>query len=106
MVQAHFLPLAIDRLNLFAKQAQIIIVSPGVEDHVLAACHDQANTDVIQEGLGVGSRDAAFVTEEPCTRRQDEGQFMNSRQIGVGSRQHLEDHWDTVSRANQLQSPQ
>ena len=105
MLHTHRLQLTINSFNAPTIQAQVVVIGPSVRRHVATAHRHKTNASRRENRVGVRVRDVAFVAKDASPFGQNEGQFMDRRQILLGSRQQVKTDWNTVWGTNQVQAP-
>ena len=83
MLSTHALHLGVEGFNVFAVEAQVVIVSPSVRGHIFATSGNQADIERLEKRGGIRRRDIAL---EPGAVRQDQGQFVDGCQVLVSRR--------------------
>lgn len=104
LFQAHAFELAIDRLDAFAIQAQVILISPVMALHVLLADGDQTYSAIVEQEAFAGCIVVTLVAVQGGVLGQVHRQFVNRRQIMIGPWQKLEGDGLTLWCADQVQA--
>src|SRR5436309_9419666 len=104
-LHSHGLQLTIKGVNRPTIQAPVVLVGPRVRGHVARPHGHKTKARRGEKGVRVRVRNITFVAKDGSALGQTHSQFMNRRQILLGSRPQVKTQRNTVRGTKQVQAP-